>query len=190
MDKFTVARRQLLTAVEMHFNEQDPISIHTLAGAAQEILEKLSIKKGIKPFSKHILAAHPQKTEKEIHNIFNEYKNAFKHYGMKDDDEVLKEFKETHNDHMLYIAIWDYMNYKESMPVDFQVFQAWFYCLYPERLSQNVPAVWTKSFPGLKLASRSEQKRRARATIAWALQQSEIMDSPKTEPPSSLRCFP
>lgn len=43
--KLDAARRQLATAIELWFNEGDPVSIHTLSAAAYEILHVISKKR-------------------------------------------------------------------------------------------------------------------------------------------------
>jgi len=55
--KLESARRQLETAVKLYFNDIDPVSIHTLACAAQEILAELNTKKGNVPaiMSDHLI---------------------------------------------------------------------------------------------------------------------------------------
>ena len=49
VDKLTVAVRQLETAIQLWFREEDPVSIHTLAWAAREILRVLHKSTGKKP---------------------------------------------------------------------------------------------------------------------------------------------
>jgi hypothetical protein len=45
--KLDAARRQLRTAIELWFNDGDPIAIHTLAYAAHEIIHRLFRKRGL-----------------------------------------------------------------------------------------------------------------------------------------------
>ena len=46
VSKFDAARRQLETAIRLYFFQGDPISIHTLASAAAQILHDLSRHRG------------------------------------------------------------------------------------------------------------------------------------------------
>jgi hypothetical protein len=46
VSKFDAARRQLETAIRLYFFQGDPISIHTLASAAAQILQDLSGHRG------------------------------------------------------------------------------------------------------------------------------------------------
>lgn len=49
ISKLDAAKRQLETAIRLYFNEADPISIHTLAGAAHTILSDINKKYGGRP---------------------------------------------------------------------------------------------------------------------------------------------
>jgi hypothetical protein len=53
------------------FSHGDPISVHTLAGAAREILEGLCRLEGIEPMTDFILKDHPRKSRKDIWNAMN-----------------------------------------------------------------------------------------------------------------------
>jgi hypothetical protein len=52
-----VARRQLRTAIRLWFDDGDPVSIHTLAAAAYEILHTLARRKGAEDllFDAHLI---------------------------------------------------------------------------------------------------------------------------------------
>src|SRR5450759_3861960 len=92
-----IARSQLLTAIDILFSHGDPISVHTLAGAAREILEGLCRLEGIEPMTDFILKDHPEKSRKDIWNAMNLYRNCFKHLGRTaeeraDDQFTLQQF--------------------------------------------------------------------------------------------------
>lgn len=59
-----VARSQLLTALKLFFEDADPVSVHTLAGAAQEILESLCREAGVDPMHEEVVASHPGRSRK------------------------------------------------------------------------------------------------------------------------------
>ena len=40
------------------------------------------------------------------------------------------------NDHVLYLGWHDYMLATTSLPVEAQVFQMWYFALYPQKISQ------------------------------------------------------
>ena len=76
-----VARSQLLTAIDLFFNDRDPISVHALAGNAREILESLCRLAAVEPITELFLRDPPHKPKKEIYAALNLYRNCFKHVG-------------------------------------------------------------------------------------------------------------
>lgn len=182
IDKISIARSQLLTAIELHFCDGDPISVHSLAGAAREILETLCRAKGVKPFSEHIRDTFPHITMNEIWSILNLYRNAFKHAD-RDDADVIKQFNEISNDFLIYVAVEDYLRLMPASPVPMQVFQAWFCAVHEDRLNDQVDKeVFRKIFPKIRSLPRPNQKRLGRETIVGASQNTDLLSDPKTEP--------
>jgi hypothetical protein len=62
-----VARSQLLTAIDLFFNDRDPISVHALAGNAREILESLCRLAAVEPITELFLRDYPHKPKKDIY---------------------------------------------------------------------------------------------------------------------------
>ena len=183
-----IARSQLLTAVDLFFADGDPVSVHTLAGAAREMLESLCRLEGIEPMTDFILRDHPNKSRKDIWNAMNLYRNCFKHVGQTseeraNDQAALSQFKETDNEFLLYVCVEDYVRLRGAMPVDFQVFQAWFATLHIALLVDDSKSeVFRRAFPELAQQSRVEQKRRGREMVATAMNNKELLADPGTEP--------
>ena len=50
-----VARSQLRTAIDLFFNDRDPISVHALAGNTREILERSSRLAAVEPITELFL---------------------------------------------------------------------------------------------------------------------------------------
>ena len=61
-----VARSQLLTAIDLFFNDRDPISVHALAGNAREILESLCRLAAVEPITELFLRDYPLKPKKYL----------------------------------------------------------------------------------------------------------------------------
>jgi len=76
--KLDAARRQLETAVILWFHEGDPVSIHTLAAAAYQVLYDLNKKRGGAPMMKDAKIIRPE-CVKEVHRILAKEENFFKH---------------------------------------------------------------------------------------------------------------
>jgi hypothetical protein len=73
------ARGQLLTAIRLWFEGGDPVSIHSLASAAHEIVHALYRQKGLKGLifdTPHIEAEHRQKWSSFLKKPFNFFKHG------------------------------------------------------------------------------------------------------------------
>ena len=138
-------------------------------------------------FSQQVLLSNPNMKENELVSIRNKYWNALKHArtrqgSERDDTQLLNEFDDQQNDHILFIGWYDYAAAVGSMPIEAQVFQAWYFAIFPEKLADNYPAEnFTKIFQGIETMNRSAQKRYLRKKIAWARKLKEVMLDSKTD---------
>jgi hypothetical protein len=170
LDKTQVARRHLGTALALFLNDDDPVSVHTLAAAGGEIAEHLAIKAGQSPFISHIQKTFPDLDIKAIRGAQRQHSNAFKHAlansGVeRNDQDLFEKFTDEYNDHVLFVGWHDYMIATGILPVEVQVFQVWYYALYPEKLASALDAEIEEVFPDLKANSREVQKIRLRDAI-------------------------
>jgi len=126
--KLDAAKRQLETAIRLYFNDADPVSIHTLTGAAHSILSDLNKKCGGRPM---LISDFPIKNEyrKEFKKIITEAKNYFKHAD-KDPDSTI-EFCPDTNDHFLFDACEKYMELTSEKVAFFIIYKAWYANKYP-----------------------------------------------------------
>ena len=183
-----VARSQLLTAVDIFFSDGDPISVHTLAGASQEILERLCRLDGVEPMTDFILKDHPTKSRKEILAAMRLYRNCFKHLGetlakREADQATLDQFDDVQNEFLLYVCVEDYVRLRKAMPVAFQVFQVWFTALHLDLLvAEKSSSAFQTAFPELAQMERTEQKRRGREMIRLMQNDSALLADSRTEP--------
>jgi hypothetical protein len=124
ISKLDAARRQLETAVALYFHEGDPASIHTLVGAAYELLLTLSEKVGEQGTIKQWMAEYIKPDRmKEIHRALNAARNCFKHADA-DADAVL-DYDPKQADYFMMDACWAYRRLSgERLPL-FGVFEAW-----------------------------------------------------------------
>ncbi len=78
---FKVAEQQLDTAIELFFREKSSVSIHTLACAAHEILDKICEKNGIERgiVEQSLSQFIPVEKRKEVYDGIFAMKNYFKH---------------------------------------------------------------------------------------------------------------
>jgi hypothetical protein len=187
LDKAQVARRHLGTALALFLDDLDPVSVHTLACAGCEVAEHLTRKAGAEPFSTHALATFPDLDLRKIRQLQNQYWNAFKHATTRDgieraDEELLARFDDETNNHTLFIGWYDYMLAAGTLPPEAQVFQAWYFALYPDKLNSDVdPIPFERVFPNLKEKSAPDRKKILREVIASARSDPALMADPKTD---------
>jgi hypothetical protein len=186
--KITVARAQLVTALDLFVRDKDPISIQCLACGGGEVVEGLAEAKGEAPFAMHILKTQPKMDRKEVRWRRNEYWNAFKHFYdrsgklAREDEELLARFGDANNDVALFIGWWDYMTVQKRLPVAAQVFQVWWYALNEEKLSPDADLeVMRAAFPDIRQQPREEQKRRLRRLIEKYRKDKKLLADPATE---------
>ena len=123
ISKLDAAKRQLETAIRLYFNEADPVSIHTLVGAAHGILSDLNKKRGGKPM---IVSDYSIKEEykKEIRKKLKEAINHFKHADQAPNAVI--DFNPEINDDYIYDACAKYGELTgENVPY-FMIFFGWF----------------------------------------------------------------
>ena len=187
LDKAKVARRQLGTALALFIDDLDPVSVHTLACAGGEIAEHLTNKAGAKPFSSHALATFRDLNITELRRLQRQFWNAFKHATKRDGEErddrkLLERFNDLQNDHTLFVGWYDYMLAVKSMPIEAQVFQAWYFTLYPEKLNPSVDrARYDAIFSRLRSRSRGAQKKALKKAIAKARRDKAVMRDQQTD---------
>jgi hypothetical protein len=196
MDKAEIVRRQLGTALELFLNNQDPVSVHTLACAACEIAESLVRKAGAQPFADHALATFQDLNIERLHAIQRTYSNAFKHMTKRNgkersDDGLLRDFNDKQNDAALFVGWYDYVKVIGAEPLEAQAFQAWYFALHPEALSsEESKARYSDIFPNIAQCARAEQKAMLRKLIEDYRHDKEVMLHPKTDPrPLMLQVF-
>ena len=87
ISKTDAAKRQLETAIRLWLNNGDPVSIHTLAAAAHQIIHDLDTKHG-KPTILRGLDIIPSHLKRRVRKVFNKPANFLKHAD-KDQTDVL-----------------------------------------------------------------------------------------------------
>jgi len=187
MDKSEVARRQLGVALDMFLRKQDPISIHTLAMAGGEIAEWLAKKAGAEPFIGHIQRTFPGMTESEIRRIQRKFSNAFKHAltkkgGDRGDDSLIESFDPDVNVHVLWHSWKDYGQSLLPLPIEAQVFDAWYFAKHVEKVSPeaDISAI-EKVFPNLASLSTQRQHERLLGVIRKTKKNGVVMSDPLTD---------
>ena len=185
--KLAIARRQLGTALALFLNDDDPVSVHSLACSGSEIAGVLAQDADEMPFRDHVLAVHPDMTVKQIEGLrkrtWNALKHATRHDGKsRNDEELLAEFNDEQNDHALFWGWYDFANAATCLPLEAQVFQVWYFARYPDKLAPDHDSgAYRRLFPDLDKLPRNVAKDRMRKVIARYKKDRTIMDDPRTD---------
>ena len=103
VSKLDAVRRQLDTAIGLYFDERDPVSIHTLAAAAYDVLRGVNSKRGGSPMAlKERMLNYVRKEHiPKVRRALNEAQNFFKHAD-RDHDQLL-----SFNPGLSEVMLWD-----------------------------------------------------------------------------------
>jgi hypothetical protein len=137
ISKLDAAKRQLRTAITMWFYDDDPVSTHTLAVAAYEIIHAVS--KARDPNRPELLFDSTQVREdkrREFKDLLREAANFFKHGDR--DPHALIEFAPGLTYIFFFYAVCGLELCGESLLTEFMLFRQWFQVAHPELLSEKV----------------------------------------------------
>ncbi|MES9898765.1 MAG: hypothetical protein ABW148_07060 [Sedimenticola sp.] len=160
--KIEAAQRQLVTAIELFFRNGDPVSIHSLATNAWEVIDALCTNYGVDSVSDdtrgHIVGSKDLKFD----YINSPYRNFFKHSD-RDPNSVLEGFNDEKNDSIIFLGVEDYIRLRKTSPIELQVYQLWYLALNTDKVAHDALAEILETleavFPDIKSIGRAEQKR-------------------------------
>jgi hypothetical protein len=102
--KLEAAQQQIGTAIWLYFEDRDPISVHTLAAAAGEIIGHLCRSRGVFSLREIFKQAVKPDYRDEAMRKFAEARNFFKHASWKRPEEELEDFTDDKNLIEIFIA--------------------------------------------------------------------------------------
>lgn len=156
-----VAKRELVAAIDLFFNEGDPVIVHLLVAACEDNCVPVVRAKGLKAFRDEIEGmVRPEYIESWRVRMKAPY-NFFKHGG-SDPDEELDFFDPQTNDMKLFGTTYDYLRAFGEIPMQATVFMGWHIATYPELLTEHGAALFgriTQEFDGLSAAQRRARAR-------------------------------
>lgn len=129
--KLDAARRQLRTAIELWFQDGDPVAIHTLAYAAHEIIHRLFRRKGLTG----LLFDAPglkEENRKKFANILKADANFFKHAERESKPDDVREFSPDVNESFITICLFGLERMDEEHDDAGLAFKFWFRIHKPE----------------------------------------------------------
>ena len=124
--KLEAARRQLETALSLYLQEGDPVSIHTLAAAAHEVLTQISRKSesGVPMLYDFVRSHVKEEHRKDFTNTVHKAQNFFKHAD-RDHNEVLKDYNPGQAEVLLIDSCFAYKRIAKEMPPLLALFYVW-----------------------------------------------------------------
>lgn len=146
------ARRQLATAIELWVLDGDPVSIHTLASAAHQIVHDLNAKAGGEPFlfdSPLIKAEH----RKDVINRIKSHPNFFKH---ADRSPAEHEFPPDTNEWLIAFILQGLNALKLELTAKELAFRAWNGLQHPDVLTAEGQAVIDAATEGMATLAKRE----------------------------------
>lgn len=183
--KLGAARRQLVTAIRLFFDDREPVSVHTLAHASWRIIRDLC------NFEERVtfLEVHAAKHDLALRDVYaraRQFRNFFEH--AKEDPNAEIEFSDELNDDALAAATLDLFELcNGKLPVEAWALIAWFTAMYPDSIPREDETVrfWRKvaadNFPRIREKSRSDQKRMAVKCIDRFLSDDTILGHNKVD---------
>ena len=134
LSKFDVAERQLLQAIKLFFQEEDPVSIHTLSEAANQVFSDIGGEFGAISFIRNSDLIKKNKKKEWLRYMFKS-RNFFKHANS--DKDAIHKFKSEFNDFSLLDGINMYSTIKKKWTPETLAFQIWFGATYPNLLKEE-----------------------------------------------------
>lgn len=142
VSKLDAARRQLCTAISLHFDNGDEVSIHTLAHAAFTIIKDLcdNDSTGEDSITNKILSeVHSLKLKCIWKELINRRANFFKHADEDPDDVISLDAEHTYL--LLTLAIDGYHRLASEVPIEMEAFRLWAMLACPEYFPESdIPA--------------------------------------------------
>lgn len=126
VSKLDAAKRQLETAIRLYFNDADPMSIYTLAGASHGILENLQKNLNVRHDNSGQIdnLVIRDKYKKEIQKAIKESRKSFQMTSK--DEKALINFNPRINELFLFDAVEKYINLTSEQVPYFIIFRGWF----------------------------------------------------------------
>jgi len=184
--KIDAARRQLITAIRLFFDGGDPVSVYSLASNAWEVIDVLCTSAGVESFSKQARENLP--VGHTLKYYINEpCRNFFKHAEQDQNPDSSVELREANVAAILFLAVEDYIRFRQGGPVEAQVFQLWFIAVFPEKVTEDDPVAQSKlenaklAFPGIVTLASSDKIEMGRQVLEAARKDGGLAADPKTE---------
>jgi hypothetical protein len=166
--KLDAGKSQLATAIRLYFEDCDPVSVHTLVMAANEIIERLCESEGTPAIRNSFLAMIIPEWRRKFGRHLNKARNFFKHAS--DHDEVLEDFSDEQNLVGIVMAVHGLLLLGVDM-LEARLFTAWVRLVEPELFLDPLPRDLIGTYDAtfdpdyFRNLSRAEQKQSGLAAL-------------------------
>ena len=135
LNKFDAARRQLRFAIRLLFDDEDPVAIHTLVGAASAIISDLVEKQHPdKSWDKFAQEAN-KISASEYFQVMRKPQNFLKH--ARDDDTATFDFNPQDTESVAFWAVMNLANFG-TLSMEESVLQLWYLACHAPTLDPKV----------------------------------------------------
>jgi hypothetical protein len=172
LTKIDIAEAQLRAAVRMFFERGHPVPVYTLANAAREIASSIGNQTGASTATRDF-ADMLDITDKELLRPLVSQANFFKHADRDADAKLALDEDDLR--YMIMLALSEFGDVTNALPVEAQVFKTWSLALVPKvtewplRVQQHIKD-YIRLFPGIRQATDlAEQKKIGLAVLKRAL---------------------
>jgi hypothetical protein len=184
LSKIDVARRQLVTAIRLLFDEEDSVSVFSLAANAWEIIDVLCNKEGVVSLSNQSREQISSGKDLKYDYINSPYRNFFKHAD-RDPEAVLPHFNESDVDALIFLAVEDYIRLQKKSPIELQVFQLWYMSIYSDKLTADalgeILEIIESTFPDIGNLSRVDRLIMGKQVLLNAKADRKLQNDERTE---------
>src|SRR4030042_3148301 len=185
LNKQDVAKRQLVTAIQLFFANSDPVSVYTLAANAWEVIDVLCSNNDIDSISDQSRKHTPKEKDLKRDYVISPYRNFFKHAD-RDADECLDGFDDQKCDSVIFLGVEDYIRLNKKSPLEFQVFQLWYLSVHVAQVAEEALDTIRESidthFPNIRELTREEQKLVGKQALLNARRDTVLLSDPRVEP--------
>ena len=166
------------------FSGDDVVSVVSLAANAWEIIDYFCRTTNVDSMSQQARKNLSADKRLKVDYINSPYRNFFKH-AENDADAELPPVQASFVDGLVFLAVEDYLRWSKAGPVEFQVFQLWYLCVYVEKvasaeLSGIIEAANTE-FPNIRNLPRHDQLKLGLQVLQDAACNAQLLSDPGTE---------
>jgi len=166
--KTEAAQQQLTTAIRLYFEDRDPISVHTLAMAASEIIDQLCRSNKVPSMRDEMMADIDPVHHKMVFDALHKSRNFFKHASPNRPNEVLRDFNDDQNLYAVLVACEGLRRFG-IRPREATIFTAWVAVILPVLAHDPPPADAVAAvFGDIGSLSRAAQKECGRDALLLA----------------------